>query len=311
MKSKKFMVMILLVILSFPAKIFADRSNIGTSGAAFLKIGAGARPAALGEAFGSLVGDVNNIFYNPAGLAGLTGVEFMAQYGLWFQSIGYNVLGLGYPVEKIGTFGVGIINLNINNIDRRTADTLAADGTFAAGDFAYILSYSRQISKRIAGGLNVKWISQKIDTDLAQGLGADAGILWQPLTSPLTLGLAVQNLGNEIKFNEVSDPLPLNYKFGFGYKIFNDKIVLGLDFNLARDNDLRTCIGAEYNLSLKNEIGISIRSGYRTIASEQLGGLSGLSAGLGIIWRYFGFDFAWVPYGELGDTFRYCLRGKF
>ena len=41
------------------------------TGAAFLKIGTGARPAALGGAYTALADDVNAIYYNPGALARL------------------------------------------------------------------------------------------------------------------------------------------------------------------------------------------------------------------------------------------------
>jgi hypothetical protein len=67
----------------------------------------------------------------------------------------------------------------------------------------------------------------------------------------------------------------------------------------------------ELNRPFAPDFAAALRGGYRTVGQEKLGGLSGLSAGAGITWRQFSLDFAWVPYGDLGETFRYSLLVKF
>ena len=54
-----------------------------------------------------------------------------------------------------------------------------------------------------------------------------------------------------------------------------------------------------------------LRAGYTTAGSDVTEGLTGVSMGGGLAWRHFGFDMAWVPYGALGNTFRYALLVKF
>jgi hypothetical protein len=130
----------------------------------------------------------------------------------------------------------------------------------------------------------------------------------------LTFGLAIQNLGQEVKFDNTGDPLPLNIKTGAGYGWFvNDKsvFVTALDINLPRDNDPQFSFGAELQRLMPKDFTVALRGGYKTVSQEKLGGLSGLTAGAGVTWRQFALDFAWVPYGDLGDTFRYSMIVKF
>lgn len=296
--------------------VFAGREDVGTSGAVFLKLSAGARPAAMGEAFAGVADDVNAIFFNPAGTATLEKSEFTAQYGSWFQDIGYNALGFARPVEGVGSLGLGIVNLSVNDIERRSIDSVEPEGKFGASDYAYILHYSRAVSdeKKIYAGVNAKIISQKLDDQTAGALAADIGALWRTPFRTLSAGLVVQNLGGSVKFVNESDPLPLNIKLGFGYKwVFGEKNLLNaaLDLNLPRDNDAMVGAGAEYVRKFKWDISCAARAGYKTVSQEKLGGLSGLTGGFGVRWKEFGLDFAWVPYGDLGDTYRYSLMVKF
>ena len=68
--------------------------DAGTTGAAFLKIDGGSRPAGMGGAFVGLANDVNTIFSNPAGLTTVQAHELTAMQNFAFadisnQSIGY------------------------------------------------------------------------------------------------------------------------------------------------------------------------------------------------------------------------------
>ncbi|HBU69529.1 MAG TPA: hypothetical protein DEE98_04000 [Elusimicrobia bacterium] len=308
------MPVLFLASLFCAAPLFAGRADVGTSGAVFLKIAPGARPSGLGEAFGGVANDVNSIFYNPAGASRVRQPEFMAQYGVWFQSINYNVLGFVYPTETAGSFGLGIISLSMADIEKRTSDTEDPDGKFGASDFAYILCYARSVLSNLSAGVNFKLISQKIDTQSATAYAADAGVLWDTPLKNLSAGLSVQNAGTAIKFVSEEDPLPLNIKGGFGYiwQVTKKSELTGaFDINYPRDNDIMYNIGAEYRQVFPAEIAGSVRAGYKTVTQEKLGGNSGLTAGAGISWRQFNVDFAWVPYGLLGDTFRYSLNVKF
>jgi hypothetical protein len=90
-----------------------------------------------------------------------------------------------------------------------------------------------------------------------------------------------------------------------------NNLILCLEASLPRDNDMTISMGTEYSRYLTNELSAAIRGGYLSGPDNELGGLFGVSAGMGVSWRQFIFDFAWVPYGELGNTFRYALGVKF
>ena len=53
----------------------------------------------------------------------------------------------------------------------------------------------------------------------------------------------------------------------------------------------------------------AFRSGYQTGSGPD--GLTGVSVGTGLTFGRASIDFAWVPFGELGNTYRYALHLKF
>ena len=312
MLAKSKVSLVAAIILAVAMPLYAVRSDIGTSSAVFLKIAPGSRPASMGEAYAGVSDDVNAIFYNPAGPARIDGSEFTAQYGLWLQNIGYSMLGFVYPVDKIGTFGLGVISLGVSGIERRSADTVSPDNTFGASDSAYIISFSRTIIENLSAGLNAKMITQKIDTNSATAYAGDIGMIWDTPLDGLSFGASAQNIGTSIKFLNEADPLPLNYKAGLGFvwePAASSQITLAADANMPRDNGFWCSGGVEFKKDFSQDISACLRAGYKTVSQEGLG--SGITAGAGIVWKQFGLDFAWVPYGDLGDTFRYSLLMSF
>lgn len=123
----------------------------------------------------------------------------------------------------------------------------------------------------------------------------------------LSAGLVIQNIGTKIKFMSEGDPLPLNIKLGGVYKLLkDDTLTLALDVNKPIDNEINLHIGGEYWATDM----IVLRLGYKTTTVGNLGALSGLSMGLGFKWLRYGIDYAWVPYGDLGNTHRFSLSAK-
>lgn len=295
---------------AFTGKVFAGNKNAGTSGAQFLKIGVGARAAGMGEAFTAVGDDVTAIGWNPAGLGRLTAPEFTAMHTQWFQDSSHEFLAAAYPAAW-GTLGVALQGFTVENIPKRTADTDAPDGEFDSKDAAYTISYGKSLGEKWAAGANVKYIRQEIDGQTAGGAAIDLGALWQTPHEPLALGLSVRQLGGEMKFVDEGDPLPMTVTLGAAYKLWDDRVRLGLDVRQPNDNDLQFGLGGELTQPLFSDMSGSLRAGYNSAGTDPTDGLTGVSVGLGLAWRDWSFDTAWVPYGVLGQTFRYAFLIRF
>jgi hypothetical protein len=116
-----------------------------------------------------------------------------------------------------------------------------------------------------------------------------------------TAAFVIQNLGGKIG----PDKLPLIFKGGASTKFFENKLTAAADLDwLANDERMYLDLGAEYMLNRY----LDFRAGYQVGRSQdKLGGLVGLAAGLGLRYDNFTFDYAYVPFGDLGDTHRMTL----
>ncbi|MFA5858939.1 MAG: PorV/PorQ family protein [Elusimicrobiota bacterium] len=314
MNRKILAVVMALVVAGFAVgNVFAARDKIGTT-VSFLKLGAGVKPLAMGSAYAGIANDVNSIYWNPAGLAGMQKKEITAMYNLMYQGVDFSDMGYGYiaagiPLGKLGTVGYALNYFTAGSIEKRLTDTTDAAGTFSASYMSNTLGYGIALGN-LELGLGLKFINGTIDSTASNlAIGADLGVMYN-FNSSLGLGLAIQNLGTPLKFAASEDPLPLNIKLGVGYK--TGKLSAGVDVNVPTDNDVNFALGAEYALAF-GSISLPLRLGFNTARMQDLGAMSGLSLGLGVgINDMLCFDLAWLPQGDqLGNTYSIALTFKF
>jgi len=273
----------------------------------------------MADSFSAIADDAYAAYYNPGGLTQLTGSELAGAHTAYFQGISYEVLGFAYPFgrqEKRSrhALALGIYHLGIGDIERRASDTTDPIGTFGASDGAYSLSYAYGASPSLGLGLTGKYIVQDIDTYHARAYAFDAGLLYKPnpeASRPVSLAAVLRNAGSRPSFvSGQSDPLPFSTTLGLGYQAVPRRLALNLDLSKYRDTGLFVALGGEYRHPFREGITGALRFGYSSQRKDN-DGLNGVALGAGIGFHKASFDFAWVPFGHLGDTFRYSLLIRF
>jgi len=131
----------------------------GTTAAQFLKIGVGARAAAMGESYAADASDASAIYWNPAGLASVTANEVLFVRTNWIADMTYDFASVVMPMQGLGTFGLFYQSLNMDEMEVRTE--LVPEGTgelFSATSLSLVVSYARNMTERFAFGVNAKYI---------------------------------------------------------------------------------------------------------------------------------------------------------
>ena len=210
-------------------------------------------------------------------------------------------------------FGGAIYYLGVGDIERRTGDSTTPAGTFNSADAAYALSYAYAANSRLSLGVTGKYISQTLDTYSANAFAADLGALYRlnpESERPVTAGAAIRHIGSRIGYvSTQTDPLPTTYVVGLAAAP-SRAFVADLDLGKPRDGSLFVALGAQARKSLTENVTGAFRFGY-TSARKDNEGLNGVSAGAGLSFPKASFDFAWTPFGTLGDAFRFSLLIKF
>jgi long-subunit fatty acid transport protein len=310
------MLLLAVLLVAAPAGGWAQS---GTSGAQFLKISPHARPSGMGEAFSAVADDVNAVYYNPAGLGALKNVQVSGSHTALYQGVSYEYAALSVPLlswtkdqrpkNAYGTLGVSIYNLSVRGIERRgTTETDSPIETFGASDFAYALSYGYAIPETsLSLGLTGKHIDQQIDTVKASAYALDLGSLYRRGDAAYAFG--VRNAGTKVKFSTQADPLPMTVYLGGSYR-FNERWLGSAELDKPRDRGVQLAFGTEYKKEFGQKLAGSGRLGY-AMRNNDAGGFSGLSFGLGLGYNNFNFDFALVPFGDLGNAYKYSMLVKF
>ena len=188
-------VMALLIITAAASSLYAAdiHDGAGTTGAAFLKIEGGSRPAGLGGAFAGLANDINTIFWNPAGLTAVHDRELTAMQHFSFADINNQTIGYAQRIERL-VWGASFLG-SFTEIERRQGPTEDPDSTVTVGGFATGLSLAYPLSTALSVGGTAKIISEQLDVNNHYGVAADVGLVLRLLDDHLGIGIAVQNAG--------------------------------------------------------------------------------------------------------------------
>jgi hypothetical protein len=293
----------------------------GTTATSFLKIGVGARSVSMGEAFVAIADDANAVVYNPAGLAWVTDSQFSAMHMEYLQNIKYDSLSYARPF-KTGTIGIHVGYLYMNDIKRtlyEEDEVYTQLGNFGAGDRTLVAGIGKKLSGTMSIGLSARFLRETLDDVSASAISADIGAIYKPFSTSrknepwlqgLAFGAALQNFGTEMKFIEVRERLPVLMRLGISDVFLNGKLRAGFEFYKPFADYPELKAGVETEL-----FGVLfLRAGYRYRTwqrANELGEISGITAGFGVVIYNYTVDYAFVPYGDLGNSHRLSLGGKF
>lgn len=202
---------LLLFVSSAPAS-----AQDGTSAYSFLDVTQSSKIYGLGGVNISLVDDdMMTTDQNPA----LLGQEMSNQLGLSYMRYvgGSNFAGLRYAlgVGSHGTLGLRLQYFGYGSITE-SDETGAVLGSFSPKDVAFGAAYSYDISSRLRGGAEVKFLYSGYHDYTAFAIATDLGINYYDEERDLSLSAVVANLGGQIKrFNESYDHLPIDVRLGW------------------------------------------------------------------------------------------------
>jgi hypothetical protein len=272
----------------------------GTSGGDALLMRLGARAMGMGGAYSALGDDPGVMLYNPAGLSALRGPTFSFLHFSAIAQVSDDNFAYAQPLS-FGTLGANLVVRSQPDIN----NPLAQDNPVSAYDVAFTLSYAQKLAyffddipENLRGasfGINPKYLRSHLGRYDADAYAVDLGARY-PFDESTTLALSALNLGSQVKFISVSDPLPAELMGGVARRFEPFK---GNIFNVAADleypfqGDIRIHAGLEDWLGKS----LALRAGYVVAQSNDLNG--GISAGLSVKLDQdtlvFIFDYAFQP----------------
>lgn len=170
----------------------------------YLALGSGARALGMGGAFVAVTDGAVSSYYNPAGLARLTGGEMNLMHSEQFGGLeNYNSVSLASPMSPTEAVGITLIHLGVGDIpvtrlwdpSRALSDSNRVEVAYRtdAADYALFLAGGKRVSARLALGAAVKILHRSLGKDTAFGYGVDLGAQYR-VSESLALGVSFRDV---------------------------------------------------------------------------------------------------------------------
>lgn len=316
-------------------------SGKGTSAAAFLEIGIGARAESMGGAYTAQNAGSEMMYWNPAGIAWTTNTSASFMHSPWLAETSLNHVGLIIPVLNLNTVvGFSFTALGYPEQLVRTVEQPQGTGElYDALDYAVGLSVATRLLPTFAVGGTVKYINQRIWSETAYAIAFDVGVRYETPLEGLSVGSSISNFGADMKLSgrnlrTTVDPDPLNdgnfdrvpvefrtkpyplpqlFRFGLSYDrelVKNNKLSLAVDLLHPSTADESINLGAEYGFF---DV-VFLRAGYQNMFEQDA--VNGLTLGTGIKYRLpnrtgVALDYGWSDWGILTSTHKISFKIDF
>lgn len=276
--------------------------------AQFLGIEIGARASGMGNARVALSEGAEAVFVNPAnGKTKYYYNSLLISHNSWIQGMYQETISFVKDTNsEYGIFGIGISYLNEGAIKKYEWDGTNAIYIGDITPYAMVikLNWSAQMIKDLFMGMNLGYMREDIDGYVTQKGLVDVGITYTGVQN-LNLALVKRNFGRTID--------------GFG--IFSDLILAaGYKLNLVKFGELNAEVDLRAFTFERYGVGVGLEYIYNKIIAVRVGyendytgvdGLKGLRLGTGIRYEKFSLDFAYEPYGDLGQSFKVSFGVNF
>ncbi len=314
----------------------AENKKLAQTGFQFLSVISDAHAAAMAGAVNSIEMGSSSLFFNPAGMAGMTSrIDMTASDNAWIADIHHNTFSLAFnpspdPGNNWGVVGVSVQSVNYGDVEWTMVDGANPDGYQDMGiinpsAMAIGIGYATMLSTQFSVGGQVRWVKQDLgecyvpsaeyETDSTivkkanklNPVSFDFGTLFRTGYKSLVFGMSVRHFSKEIEYAEEGFQLPLVFTIGTSMNLldffetgeFDHSLLLSVDATHYRSHPEQIIVGLDYSLMKM----LSLRCGYVSSNDED-----GFSFGLGV--SKFGFDlgYAYTPFGVFDKVQRMTAR---
>jgi len=342
MKYRKLIFFVFVILLTCAHMLLAQSSpnRVGTTASNFLELGFDPKGIAMGDACVSTVNDLSAIYWNPAGLAYMSGSEVFFAYQPWIVDTESYLVSAGLVVPTYGTFALSILGMNYGEMEVTTLELQEGTGeNFTPQDLAVNLSYGRSLTTWFGFGATLKYIHSSIFHTSANAVAADLGVIIKTaFFSPngdrdgMQIGMSLSNYGSRMRYSGLdlmrsidispeetgnykdikveyktdSWELPLLFRVGVSVNPIvktSHRLTLSADALHVNNNNESVNLGAVYAFNMPGVAKLFLRGGYRGMFLQD--SEFGPTFGIGVLLQYLNqfsiqFDYAYRDIGILG-----------
>ena len=310
-----------LLVVSFALPLWTGKPAEAATGYAgdFLRLGAGSRALAMGDAFVALADDATAGYYNPAGLSRLRSTQLLLQHSERFAGVvKSDLIAVVISGKAKQNFAVSLFRMGVNDIkytklkDPTKPLDLSQNRPYiskmvSAADWALYLSFGHRIRPGLSAGSSLKLILRKLGGNSAFGYGIDLGFLYRPLPA-LSIGANFSDLlCTPVRWDTgAKDVIMPSARMGLAcfwpVAFLHGKLTSA--FELKAENE-----SERYDLNLSS--GVEYR--FRNLLALRLGSQQGkFTAGAGLrIYNRLDIDYAFLQHEDLNNSHRVSIAAQF
>jgi hypothetical protein len=295
---------ILLAALTLARPVSAQEGP-GATGASYLILPVGSHAISMGEISSALPDDPFHWLSNPGAPLKSTGSGIGLFHSQWAVDTYYDNIFYRDQLMDMVTLGIGLTYMGAPDIEGYNMDG-DPTGVVRNNSFQTIIGLAVTPIEYVSAGVNFKFFQEKIADWAARGYGADIGVVYSMPLPRICAGAVVQNLGPNVTFLSNEEELPLTYRLGGSYRfpsITNLLVGITVAAEIVRPKHEETYAAFGAEISLRDMF--SLRAGF---TGEKDRASSGLTVGGGVnVLDRVTIDYAWTPYGDLGNFHRISL----
>ncbi|MEL4454264.1 type IX secretion system protein PorQ [Lutimonas vermicola] len=305
----------------------------------FLNIPTSAPQAALGGEILTLNDDVNQPLWNPSTISKFMDNQIAVNYVNYLTDVNMGSATFAHLINRrFGTLHAGVQYIDYGEFigaDEEGNET----GDFGARDLALSLGYAYNISRSdFYIGMNLKFLSSKIENFTSQGAAMDFGILYYSDLRPYSFTAVIRNLGYQFSpYDEKREEIAYDIAVGASYELSDvpikwhltinslqqwniavanpsneetdlDGNTISEDINVFQNAIRHFTIGAEFFPKKK----FNLRLGYNFRRAAELKltetrTFAGISAGFGLKMGRLKLDYAFTKYHPVDNSSTFTL----
>lgn len=291
--------------------------KVGTFDGQFLKIPVGARATGMGGAFVGVADDASAVFWNAAGIARIDPdkSELQFNHANWPADLSWDQAAYVFHVKRIpGAFALHARSLSMDPMIETTAyqsdPNQGTGNTFDAGMLTAGVSYARSFTDKFSAGVTANFVHEGLAEFSQQTFAFDVGTLYDVGTLGMKIGMAISNIGSQIRFIDRQARIPAIFRVGTSATLMqtaDQRLIGSFEFSHPPDNSERLNVGAEYGFRRF----VFLRGGYNiNYDSEALAAGFGFHFPVSVVGMA-DLDYGYTDMRDLGSVHRFSLKFGF
>jgi len=229
--------------------------NVITTAVPFISFAPDSRSSGMGDAGVATSPDANSAHWNAGKLAFIkndfgASLSYTPWLGRIVDDMSISYLTGFYKIDRTQTIGASMRYFDLGSIDLRDINGVS-EGIDNPKEFAFDLTYSRQLSENIGVGVTTRYISSNIASQISAqnntaktgssvavdlGFYFNKGIVLSGKNTDISFGMHISNIGQKVSYSDEdnADFIPTNLRLGTAFKTSLDpynSITFALDFN--------------------------------------------------------------------------------